>query len=374
MTRWHLNPQARTRGTANALLHADYADDCAAARRFFEKRVDPSPTPLRHLTGLAGALGLADVLLKDESRRFGLNAFKILGVSFALHRLLSDGRLAPGCVIVSATSGNHGRAVARAAREQGVKARIYVPAVTERARRKAIAEEGAAVVVVDGTYEDAVRQAAVDASTHGWMVIADTSWPGYEEIPRWIMAGYSWMLEEAATQWEPGPPPDVVIVQAGVGGLASAVASWFAQRFGASRPPVVVVEPIATACALESVLAGRPVTITGSLDTAMAGLRCAEISPMAWPVLSQLVDAFVAIDDAETESAMRRLAHPHGDDPRVTVGASGASGIASLTAIMTERDLEPVRQAVGLSTSSRALAIATEGVTDPEHYERTVGE
>lgn len=371
MLHWHLNPQARTHDASSGLLTAD---DSARARDFFIHRPDSSPTPLRHLTALAGSLGIRDVLLKDESERFGINAFKILGVSFAIHRLLADGRLAPGGIVASATSGNHGRAVARAARQQGVDARIYVPDVTERARRQAIADEGAEVVVVSGTYEDAVRAAARDAAAHGWVVVADTSWPGYEEIPRWIMTGYSWLLEEAAIQWSPDPPPDVVLVQAGVGGLACAVASWCAQRFGSSRPRVVVVEPTTTACAQASVRAGRPVTVTGALDTVMAGLRCADISPMVWPILSGLVDAFVAIDDETTETTMNRLAHPLGGDPVVTAGASGASGVAALTAIMTERDLAPVREALNLSASSRALAICTEGATDPEHYRRTVGD
>ena len=367
MTSFVLNPRARSSSPPAIFDDRDYA----TARAFFAARRDATPTPLRHLHELAAAIGVRDVLLKDETERFGLNAFKVLGVSFAIHQLLDQGRLGPDGVVVTATSGNHGRAVAAAARRAGVQARIYVPTVTEDARRAAIVEEGATLVVVDGSYEDAVREAARQAATNGWTVVSDTSWTGYEEIPRWIMLGYAELLSEASQQWG-DRPPDVVFVQVGVGGLACAVAAWLAHHFGAARPFVIACEPSATACAMESVRAGRPVVVGGALRTVMAGLRCAEISPMVWPVLSGAVDAFVAIEDETTEAAMRRLATPLGTDPVVTAGASGACGIASLLATMAEPELEALRRASGLSPTSRAFAICTEGPTDPDHYQRVM--
>lgn len=368
MTTLLLNPAARA-STPPALFEAD---DYDAARAFFESPSEAAPTPLHHLRQLAGAIGVRDVLLKDETKRLGLNAFKILGVSYALHQLIDQRRLGPNDVVVSATSGNHGRALAAAARRAGVQARIYVPLVTEASRREAITEEGATLVVVDGTYEDAIREAAREAETYGWTVVSDTSWLGYEQIPRWIMLGYTAILAEASRQWDEAP--DVVFVQAGVGGLACAVAGWLAHRFGAARPFVIACEPTATACAMESVRAGRPVVVGGSLRTVMAGLRCAEISPIVWPVLAGTIDAFVAIDDETTEAAMRRLATPLGDDPRISAGASGACGIAALLATMAEPGLAALREACCLSPTSRVLAICTEGPTDPAHYRRVVGE
>jgi diaminopropionate ammonia-lyase len=369
VARYHLNPDARGCRAPTSLLEAG---ERRLARDFFRSAAGRS-TPLRHLMHLAASIGLGDLLLKDETERLGLNAFKILGVSFAIERLLADGRLPSNGTVTCATAGNHGRAVARAARARGLEARIYVPAVTEATRRAAIASEGADVIVVPGSYEAAVRQAADDARRHGWLVVADTSWPGYEEIPRWIMTGYTRLLDEAARQWRPLPPPEIVLVQAGVGGLAAAVASWLVDRYGADRPFVIVCEPESAACALESARAGRPVSVGGPGATAMAGLRCAEISPMVWPVLATAVDGFIAVADTEVEVAMRRLADPVASDPAVTAGASGACGVAALLALATDADLGPLRDASRLAPSSRALVICTEGPTDPAHFERVVG-
>jgi diaminopropionate ammonia-lyase len=164
-------------------------------------------------------------------------------------------------------------------------AKVYVAAATSATRIEAIEKEGAEVIAVDGNYDDAVKQAAREAKLHGWQVISDTSWPEYEEIPRWIMLGYTRLMTEAETQWLPEPPPDAVIVQAGVGGLACAVVSWLCQRYGTKRPFVIVCEPASAACFLESSRAGKPVTLNGPFNTIMAGLRCGEVSPMAWPHL-----------------------------------------------------------------------------------------
>jgi len=178
---------------------------------------------------------------------------------------------------------------------------------------------------------------------------------------------------EAEDQWSPEPPPDVVLVQAGVGGLACALVSWLCHRYGASRPFTIVCEAVGAACVMESTRAGKPVSIRGPFDTIMAGLRCGEVSPLAWPTIAAAVDAFVSIDDEQCEQAMRRLAYPISGDPLVIAGASGACGLAALLAIIQDECLGSVLEACGLNAQSRVLAINTEGATDPEGYLRITG-
>jgi diaminopropionate ammonia-lyase len=364
-----INPGAR----ADVRLGLLKAEEYDSVKNFFGSRPNLQSTPLRYLPGLASEMNIRNILLKDESRRFGLNSFKILGVSYAVSRLLSEGRIAKGSVLVCATEGNHGRAVARAACENGLNAKIYMSADTAAARIEAIRQEGAQVVLVEGNYDDAVRLSAEDARSKGWIVISDTSWPGYEEIPRWIMAGYTRLLDEAESEWSPEPPPDVVVVQAGVGGLACAVVSWLCQRYGAQRPFTIVCEPVTAACLLESARAGKPVSLRGLFDTIMAGLRCGNVSSLAWPTIAGGVDAFVSIDDEQCTEAMRILAHPVNGDPLVIAGASGACGLAAILAILQEESLRAVREASGVSVRSRILVINTEGATDPELYVRVTG-
>lgn len=370
-SRFLLNPAARMGQPSAGLFTAEeYAD----VQAFFETHPELGPTPLHRLRGLARQLGVRALFVKDESARFGLNAFKIVGVQYAVHRLIRTGRLSPGAVVVCATAGNHGRAVARVARDHALHARVYVPADTAPARVEAIAHEGAEVVLVDGRYDDAVRRAAEDAARHGWVAISDTAWPGNEEIPRWIMAGYTQLLAEASAQWSPEPPPDIVLVQAGVGGLACAVASWLAWHYGVPRPFLICCEPAEAACALESVRVGRPVTLGGSLETMMAGLRCAAVSSLAWPILQRVVDAFVAIDDRWALEAIARLARPVGGDPAIVAGASGACGLGALLAIMADEALAPVRDACQVGSASRLLVFNTEGATDPELHQRVLAQ
>lgn len=362
MTRYFLNPNARTSNTHTGLFDAN------EYRQVSGFQVEP--TPLVHLKGWAFRVGVADILLKDESSRLGMNAFKILGVSYAVGRLLSEQRILKGSVLVCATTGNHGRAVARAAREHGLDAKVYVPADAAATRIKAIEAEGASVVMVDGNYDDAVRLTAADARRHSWTIISDTAWPGYEEVPRLIMAGYTKLMDEAESQWAPGPPPDVVLVQAGVGGLTCAVVSWLCNRYGAKRPFTIVCEPASAACHLESARAGKPVSLPGPFSTNMAGLSSGEVSSIAWPTIAAAADAFVAIDDEPGMQAMRELRHPTDSDPVIVAGASGVCGLAVLLEILRDEELRPVRDASGLSTLSRVLVINTEGATDPEFYAR----
>src|SRR3954452_15515311 len=277
-----------------------------------------APTELRDAPELAEAMRVGRVHLKSETERFGLPAFKILGASWAAERLLA-GRDVEDITLVTATDGNHGRAVARVARMRGIAAHILVPAGTAQARIDGIAGEGAHVEVVDGSYDDAVERAASMADdTHA--VLSDTSWPGYEDVPRWVVEGYETIFREADEQLG-GELPDVAFIPIGVGSLAVAAA----QHWPGQTPRLVGLEPESAACALESIRAGEPVTIAGPHDSIMAGLNAGTVSQLAWPVLRDRFDAFCAIDDSWAEDGMRRLAAIGVDAGEVSGGTVGAA-------------------------------------------------
>lgn len=358
-----LNPGARL--TEGLFTDADYRD----VHAYQAAHPELVPTPLRACPALAGSLGVRSLSVKDESGRYGLNAFKIIGVRYAVHRI-GDAAAARG--LVCATAGNHGRAVARVARDKKVPCTVFLPAArsaaegaheaelqTRHARIAAMRADGATVTEVEGSYEDAVRAAADHARHSGATVVSDTAWPGYEEIPRWIMAGYTQLFEEAYGQWD--HRPDVILVQGGVGGLVCAAVNWCAWRFGADGPRVTACEPDAAACLLESAEAGRPVTVQGPLATIMAGLRCAEPSPLAWPSIRDGAAAFVSIPDASVLEAIDTLRHPEGSDPVIEAGPSGACGVAALMALMRSPELAGARAALGLGETTHALAVLTEG-------------
>jgi diaminopropionate ammonia-lyase len=344
-------------------------DEYRDVRAYYEDHAAFPPTPLRALPSLARDLGLGPIYAKDETHRFGVNAFKIVGVLYAVHRL-GDAALARG--LVCATAGNHGRAVARVARlrrgdqDAGAKelpCTVFVPAVrssdprevrTRNARVAAMQADRADVIDVDGTYEEAVQQAEAFGRLTGATIVSDTSWEGYEQIPRWIMAGYTQILEEASTQWD--LPPTAVVVQGGVGGLVCAAASWFAHRFRERRPYFIAAEPENAACLMMSARAGRAITIDSSLDTIMAGLRCAAPSPLAWPSIAAGVDAFVSVPDSAAVEAMDFMSHAP-DGERIDAGPSGACGLGALMQIARA----PARSATGLDRSSRVLVVVTEG-------------
>ncbi len=326
-------------------------DDLVAVRRFYSDAHAPA-TPLWEFPALARQVGAGRLLVKDESARFGLPAFKIVGVRYAVARVLASARQ-PVTTLAAATAGNHGRAVARAARDHGLTARIYVPAGTDPARVVALRDEGAEVTVTSVAYDDTVRLLAAEAQTHGWTIVSDTAWPGYEDVPRWIMAGYTHILDEVAAAGAfAGEVRDmVVMVQAGVGSLAGAVGGWLETTFGAHRPRFVVVEPEGSACVGASLRAGVRTALPEAAPTSMVGLRCAEVSTIAWPILQATVDAAVTVTDADVDAAVRRLAHPLPGDPIVRSGPSGAAGVAALLA---PRGLPPL-------AGRTVLVINTEG-------------
>jgi diaminopropionate ammonia-lyase len=347
-----------------------------------------SPTPLIDAPELARTLGIGQLLMKDESSRLGLPAFKILGASWAVYRALETrlGRslepwrtvdeLAEGLaplpplILATATDGNHGRAVAHVAALLGFEAQIYVPAGTAQARIDGIASEGARVEIVDGTYDDAVARAAQEANQR-CLVISDTSWPGYEEIPRWVMEGYSTIMAEIDDELarRGAAHPDLVAVQFGVGALAAAVVRHDQRPRPNESSKILSVEPLRAACMLASMEAGEIVTVPGPHDSIMAGLNCGRPSILAWPIVSQGIDAFIAIPDERAREAMRALARIG-----LVAGETGAAGLAGLIELLTGEAGAQHREALGMDEKSRALVLVTEGATDPESYRQIVSE
>ncbi len=360
-----INTAARTKEATGLFTRDEYAQ----VATFYDKNLQP--TPLQRLPTLAGTLGIGALFVKDETARAGLPAFKITGVAFTIDRLLAAGEINSDSILVAATAGNHGRALAHVARDRGLQAKIYVPCDAAPARVEAIRSEGAEVVVSSGNYDFAVRQAADDAKAKGWIVVSDTAWPGYEQIPRWIKAGYTQVMAEAEREWTTSP--DVVLVQGGVGGLVCATLSWLCWRYGQERPYFIVCEPSGSACLQEAARAGQSVTLDDPPPTLMECLRCGEASSLALPVISAAADAFVAIDDEWCAQAMQTFARPYENDPTLVVGAAGACGLASLLAILQDESLLSLRADSGLNSTSRVLVIATEGATDPELYTYVVG-
>jgi diaminopropionate ammonia-lyase len=361
--------------------------------------ISPGRTPLefhRRLAGyhpsrlldapeLAATLGVGKVFVKDESSRMGLPAFKILGASWAVYRALEARlggfgawqtvadlaeQLEPlrPLTLVAATDGNHGRAVAHLARLLDCAARIYVPDDMVQARRDAIASEGADVVVVHGTYDEAVARSAADADDHT-LVISDTSWPGYEDVPRWVIDGYSTILWEvddelAAREYA---APDLVAVQIGVGALAAAVVTHYRQPEH-PHPAILGVEPSHAACMLASLEAGELVTIAGPHDSIMSGLNCGAPSLLAWPIVSAGLDALVAVDDERAREGMRALARQG-----VVAGETGAAGLAGLLDQLTGPNSAAARAHLRIDVASSVLLFVTEGATDPTAWEHIVG-
>lgn len=283
---------------------------------------DLPATPLHEAAELARALGLARLFIKDETNRWGLNAFKITGAGYALARAIDGGPGAP-TAIVCASAGNHGRAVARAARDRGLPCRVYLPADALPRRVAAIRAEGAEVVQLAGSYEDAVGAAARHARESGALLVSDTT-EGRDEIPALIVRGYTRIFSEAAASWP--APPDLIVVQGGVGGLVGAAAGWIRTRLTGAT--LIAAEPMGAACLTESARAGRAITLPSTSPTAMVCLRCATPNAAAWPLIAAGVDGFVTVSDDEAAAAVGMLA-----SAGIHSGASGACGLAALAAI-----------------------------------------
>ncbi|MDE2805704.1 MAG: diaminopropionate ammonia-lyase [Gemmatimonadota bacterium] len=350
-----------------------------------------APTPLRTAAKLASSLGIESVWVKDESGRFGLGSFKALGGAYGIRRVMKGGRDRAASsagkrgeghpatpTVTCASDGNHGRSVAWGAHMFGCDAVVYLPAHVTEIRADAIRSYGARVVRVDGEYDDAVARAARDATRNGWTVISDTSYPGYMEIPRHVMVGYTIMISEVLDVLQPTlnvvqPTPDMslpthVFIQGGVGGLAAAVIGRLWERLGEHRPVAVIVEPAAANGLLQSALAGKPSASRGDLHTIMAGLSCREISPLAWEIVGKGAHAFMTAPEDGIAPLMRAAAQGDLGEPF----EGGESGVAGLLGLIEVARDEERRRAIRLDERSRVLVFNTEGATDPELYARIV--
>lgn len=371
-------------------------ENVAKARAFHKSFPQYTVTPLARLDNLAARLGLNSLCVKDESYRFGLNAFKILGGSFAMASYIADetGRdvadmtydyltsdeLANDfgqATFFTATDGNHGRGVAWAAKRLGQKAVVHMPKGSTKPRFDNIAAEGATVTIEEVNYDECVRMAAAEADAcERGVIVQDTAWDGYEKIPSWIMEGYGTMASEAAEQLREAAinRPTHVFVQAGVGSLAGAVVGYFANLYPDNPPTFVVMEATNAACLYKGAVAadGEPRIVTGDMPTIMAGLCCGEPNTLGWDILRNHVTAFVACPDWVAARGMRILGAPEKGDPRVISGESGAVGAGLISTLMTDESYAELRDLIGLDKTSNVLMFSTEGDTDPEHYRKVV--
>ena len=391
--KWAVNHMPKTDDKSLSLMSLEEA---GKARAFHKSFPQYDRTPLTALEHMAEFLGLGRLYVKDESYRFGLNAFKVLGGSYAMARFIAketgrDVSELPYSVLTSeelkkefgqatfftATDGNHGRGVAWAANRLGQKAVVHMPKGTTRARLENIAREGAQVDIQELNYDDCVRLAAREAAeTPRGVIVQDTAWEGYEEIPSWIMEGYGTMAMEAGEQLkEAGDErPTHVFVQAGVGSLAGAVVGYFANLYADNPPIFVVVEAQAADCLYQGAKAGDGDirTVGGDMETIMAGLACGEPNTISWDILKNHVKVFISLPDWAAAQGMRMLAAPIKGDAPVTSGESGAAPFGALAAIMTMEEYADLKAAIGLNETSRVLVFSTEGDTDPERYKNIV--
>lgn len=389
--KWKMNEMPKTEDKNLPLMAIE---EVKKARSFHESFPQYSETPLADLKGMAEYLGLDRVCVKDESYRFGLNAFKVLGGSYAIARYIGeetgkDISELPYSVLTSqelrekfgtatfysATDGNHGRGVAWAANKLHQKSVIIMPKGSTVTRLDHIKAENAEAWISEVNYDECVRQAAklAEKTEHGVMV-QDTAWEGYEKIPAWIMEGYGTMADEAGDQY--GERPTHIFVQAGVGSLAGAVVGYFANRYRENPPVMVVVEASAADCLYRGAAAGDGEIriVDGDMETIMAGLACGEPNITSWDILKNHVFCFISLEDCAAARGMRMLAAPLKGDRQVISGESGAASFAALAAIMRKDEYKELREKLGLGKDSKVLCFSTEGDTDPERWKNIVWE
>ena len=391
--RWVINQMDHTDDAWLNTMNLEEVEKVIAFHRSFPQY---APTPLVSLAHAAGELGLGALLVKDESHRFSLNAFKVLGGSYATasaiaeslgrdisetdYTYLTGERLKEEfgqATFFTATDGNHGRGVAWSARVLGQKAVVLMPRGTVKDRFDNIAKEGAQVSIEDANYDECVRRAcALAGKTPRGIVVQDTAWEGYEQIPVKIMQGYGTMAKEAARQLQEAgfERPTHVFIQAGVGSLAGAIAGCYANLYGEHCPKIIVMEADAADCHYQSALAGEMRIVTGDLNTMMAGLACGEPNPISFDILRNHACCFVSCPDWVSAEGMRALARPQGSDPAVVSGESGAVGTGLVRAIMTDPAYAQLKDALGLDGQSVVLLFSTEGATDPENYRTIVNQ
>jgi diaminopropionate ammonia-lyase len=346
-------------------------------------------SPLHVLPGFAEKCNVRQVFYKDESQRFGLKSFKALGGSYAVaQQLLREianvtgdtptmdelfrkkySAIVSKLTVATATDGNHGRSVAWGAQLFGCACVIYIHADVSASREKSMADLGADVIRVSGNYDDSVREVAAAAAKNDWIVISDNSYPGYLDIPKDVMAGYTVMLSETLDQLA-GEIPTHIFIQGGCGGLAASVCGYFWEYWGVQRPRLIIVEPEQANCLQRSAMAGEMTVVDGKLDTLMAGLACGEVSLLAWEILKTGADDFLTLPERVVPVCMRVLAQGVGPDPALEAGESAVAGIGALLA---SSDDESARAALGLTSESSVLVFGTEGATDAELYKKLIG-
>ncbi|MFT5658314.1 MAG: diaminopropionate ammonia-lyase [Gammaproteobacteria bacterium] len=347
-------------------------------------------TPLHNLTDLAADINVAKIWYKDESQRFQLKSFKALGGSFAVARQLqkkiaettgetasiSDlldhkfDSIVSQTVISCATDGNHGRSVSWGCQMFGCQCVIYIHRDVSPGRQQAMEAFGAEVIRITGNYDDSVKQADSDAKQHDRIIVSDTSYAGYMDIPKDVALGYTVLLAESVEQMQ-GEIPTHVFIQGGVGGLASAVCAYFWELWGDKRPRFIVVEPVEANCLQESARAGKPVVVEGDLNTLMAGLACGEVSALAWEILDIGANDFLTINEEAVPLTMQMLADGFQADEKIEAGESAVAGLAAL---ITARHSAEHSQALGLDASSRIYILGTEGATDPLVYQQLINQ
>lgn len=392
--RWTKNQMPKMEDKYSVIMNRE---EIEKVRRFHVSFPQYTPTPLVSRAATARHLGVKNIFVKDESKRFGLNAFKVLGGSYAMARYIADelGKdiddlpykvLVSGAVrdelgevtFITATDGNHGRGVAWSAARLGQKAVVHMPAGTARSRLLNIQKEGAQADITKLNYDDCVRLSAKEAAeTKRGVLLQDTAWEGYEETPIRIMQGYGTMAAEAVEQMQKMgcSRPTHVFVQAGVGSLAGAVVAYMVNRYPENPPVFIVVEADAAACHYQSALAGDGEVrkVTGEMRTIMAGLACGEPNPVSWDILKNHVEVFASISDEIAAKGMQMLYVPVGEDEKVISGESGAAPFGLLATILEDDRYKDLREAVGLDKDSEILLFSTEGDTDPENFRRITG-
>ncbi len=328
-----------------------------------------APTPLHDLPEVAAHLGVARVVFKDESPRFGLGSFKALGGAYAVARLARAAEESGGSItdvtVTTATDGNHGRSVAWGAARAGCTAKIYIHAHVSKAREEAMTAYGADVIRVNGNYEASLAACREDAAAHGWQIVSDTSWPGYADVPLMIMAGYTLMGREVVDQLG-GTVPSHAMLPVGVGGLASGVIAPLWQAAGAGLGRMISVESHMSACMRDSLVAGTPTLVDITEETLMAGLSCGEVSTLAWHIMKPTVSHCITIGDEAVAPLMRWF---HRRTPSIEAGECSTSGLAACLAAHAD---PAARQQLGFSPDSVVLLLGTEGATDPDFYQSII--
>jgi diaminopropionate ammonia-lyase len=358
--------------------------------RFHLRLPNYKPTRLVSLKGLAKQWGLGNIYVKDESTRFDLKAFKVLGSSYAVARLicnklgfrmedtnfnqLNDDEVRQhlgDITLTAATDGNHGRGIAWAAQQLGLQAVVYMPKGAVQSSIENIRSHGARVEVTDFNYDDTVRLASRMAEKNGWHLIQDTSWEGYEKIPLWIMQGYLTMCKEAADQMaEQNKAPTHVFLQAGVGAMSGAVVGYLVNRYRKRPPRIIIIEPNNAACIFASAVAGdgQPHAVTGDLNTIMAGLACGEPNLIGWPILRDFPCGYIRCNDFVAANGIRILANPVSGDRAIEAGESGSVGIGLIELLANHKAFDKLKEVLDIGPDSRLLCFNTEGATDPINY------